>query len=94
MADLKKKESFGTIKVHHISPELPESTPTAINLHLSFEEALKLHLGLGQLLGQLNSYDRKGRAAKRTGANLCLFTNQDRITINESRSIDDAPEEE
>jgi hypothetical protein len=49
-SNLKRKTTFGTSHVDHFSPALPEATPKAINVHLSFEEALKLHLSLGQLL--------------------------------------------
>ena len=39
--------------------------PQRINLHLSFEEALKLHLGLGQLLVALNGHRPKDARRKR-----------------------------
>jgi hypothetical protein len=82
-AKIKRKGSFGTITVDHISPPVEEEIPKAINVHVSFEEALKLHLGLGQLLGHLNGYNRKTKAGRRSGVNLCLFFDKHRITINE-----------
>jgi len=47
--DIKRKSSFATPTVDHFSPTAAEGWPKAINVILSFEEALKLHLGLGQI---------------------------------------------
>ncbi|HRK20167.1 MAG TPA: hypothetical protein PLX06_00045 [Fimbriimonadaceae bacterium] len=52
---------------------------------LSFEDALKLHLGLMQALGKLNSYNRNIVAGRDSAINLCVFTEDSRITINESK---------
>lgn len=67
----------------------------AINIHLSFEEALKLHLGLTQILGHRSGYNRsttltpspspRGRGELDAGVNLCLFPGVKHITINEGR---------
>ena len=80
---IKSKKSFGTVGIDHFSPALPTNTPAAINVILSFEEALKLHLGLGQLLGTLNSYNRATTGGKKSAVNLCMWSNSKRITINE-----------
>lgn len=84
-AEIKRKKSFGTVTVDHFSPELGDGVPRAVNIHLSFEEALKLHLGLTQILGHLNGYNRSTKAGRRTGVNLCLFPGVQQITINEGR---------
>jgi hypothetical protein len=55
---IKRKSSFGTVTVNHFSPPVADGWPKAINVTLSFEEVLKLHLGLGQVLGRLNEYNR------------------------------------
>ena len=83
--EIKRKETFGGATVDHIRPKLPDGMPPALNIVLSFEEALKLHLSLGQLLGQLNSYNRSTTAGKQSAANLCLFTEKLRITVNEDK---------
>jgi hypothetical protein len=84
-SEVKRKISFGSVTVDHVSPELGTDAPKAFNIHLSFEEALKLHLGLGQVLAHLNGYNRSTKAGRRSGANLCLYTQKLRITINERR---------
>ena len=72
-SEIEGKKSFGTVSVDHFSPELGDGLPRAVNIHLSFEEALKLHLGLTQILRHLNGYNRSTKAGRRTGVNLCLF---------------------
>lgn len=84
-SEIKTKASFGTVKVDHFSPPRGEDWPKAINVVLSFEEALKLHLGLGQILGKLNSYNRNTKAGRDSAVNLCVFTDVSSITINEAR---------
>ena len=87
-SNIKTKESFGTVKIDHVGPNFGPDAPTAFNIHLGFEEALKLHFGLGQLLAKVNSYNRATRAGRRSGANLCLYTKQLRFTINEGRVLE------
>lgn len=69
----------------HFSPKLPAGTPKAINITLSFEEALKLHLGLMEGLGKLNSYKRNTVAGRNSAINLCVYSEDPRITINEGK---------
>ncbi len=45
-SEIKRKKTFGAETVDHFSPALGDGLPRAVNIHLSFEEALKLHLGL------------------------------------------------
>jgi hypothetical protein len=82
---IKTKSSFGSVQVDHFSPPLSDDVPKAVNIHISFEEAMRLHLGLGQALAKLNSYDRSTKAGKRSAVNLCLFTQEKRITVNEGK---------
>lgn len=77
------KETFGTVRIDHFSPALSEEAPKAINITLSFEEALKLNIGLQAALMKLNGYNRNTKAGKASAINLCVFTESGRITINE-----------
>ena len=90
-APIKRKKSFGSVAVDHFSPQPAAESPAAVNIHLSFEEALKLHLGLGQLLGHLNGYNRSTKAGRRSAVNLCVYPKKGRITINEGRTQRPAP---
>ncbi len=85
MAEIKTKQSFGSVSIAHISPPVTADSPKTLNVHLTFEEALKLHFSLGQLLGKLNTYKRSTTAGRRAAANLCVYTHKGRITVNEGR---------
>lgn len=84
-AEIKTKSSFGTVNVNHISPNLSEDAPNAVNITISFEEALKLQIGLVQILGKLNTYNRATTAGRRSAVNLCLYPKKQSITINEGK---------
>jgi hypothetical protein len=84
-SEIKRKKSFGSVAVDHLSPEPVDAFPPGLNIHISFEDALKLHLGLSQILGHLNGYDRSTRAGRRMAVNLCLYPKKKRMTINEGR---------
>lgn len=77
----KTKQSYGTIRIDHFSPET-EAPEKALNIILSFEEALKLHLGLLQILGDINQLDHRTKAGRNAAVNLCVYPT--RITINSS----------
>jgi len=54
-------------------------------IFLYFEEALKLHLAIGECIRKLNSYNRSTRAGKRTALNLAIHLSKGRVTINEAK---------
>jgi hypothetical protein len=81
----RRKKTFGGANVDRFSPPPSAAIPKAINCVLSFEEALKLHLSLGQLLGHLNGYDRSTKAGRRSAVNLCVYTERKRIVVVESK---------
>ena len=81
--EIKTKKTFGTLGIAGIRPEPKPGSPRALNIHMSFEEALKLHFGLGQALAKLNGYNRSTTAGKRASVNLCVYTDSNRLTINE-----------
>lgn len=81
----RRKKTFGGATVARFSPAPAPDAPKGLNCVLSFEEALKLHLSLGQLLGHLNGYDRSTRAGRSSAVNLCVYTKTKRIVVVESR---------
>jgi len=78
------KRTFGSVCVDHLTPARNVQWPKAINIKLSFKEALKLHLGLGRLLGHLTSQDHAALQGRRAAVSLCLRPGPGRITITES----------
>ncbi|MEQ1606897.1 MAG: hypothetical protein ABL999_18695 [Pyrinomonadaceae bacterium] len=83
--EIKTKQTFGGNDVVQIRPEPKDGVPTAMNVIITFEEALKLHLSLGQALAKLNSYNRSTTLGKRSAVNICLYPHKKRITINEAQ---------
>lgn len=81
--EIRKKKSFGTLYVDSVSPDYGEDYPISINMKITFEEALKLHLSLGQALAKLNSYDRATGPGKNSAVNLCYHTRTKRLAVNE-----------
>lgn len=79
----RRKKSFGGAIVTRFSPVASPDVPKSLNCYLTFEETLKLHLSLGQILGHLNGYDRSTTAGRRRGANLCVHTRTSRIVVVE-----------
>ncbi len=81
-----KQFSFGGCDFGATSPGLAEISPTTamLNVTVSFEEALKLHLAVGECVRKLNSYKRSTRAGKRTALNLAIHFTKGRITVNET----------
>ena len=81
MADPKQKKTFGGARIEVIRPAPKENSPKSENLLISFEEALKLHLAIGQALGKLNSYNRRTREGKRSCMNLCIHFGVSSATV-------------
>lgn len=77
------KKTFGGCEVARFGPPATPAWPKAINVVVSFEEALKLHLSLGQALAKLNSYNRSKTAGRRSAVNVCIYTEVPRVTVTE-----------
>jgi hypothetical protein len=81
--NIKRKRSFGSVSVDQFSSTPTSKTPANIDIKLNFRQALKLHLGLGRLLGHISLTETgekpKGRQAV---VKLSLNPAKNRITIN------------
>lgn len=82
-----KTFSFGGCDFGRTSPSLEALSPNTqvLNVEISFEEALKLHLAIGECVRKLNSYKRSTSVGKRTALNLAIHLSKGRITINEGK---------
>lgn len=85
MPDIPRKKTFGGAYAGLIRPTPQPDVPAALNVHLAFEEALKLHFALGQALARIGAYNRSTSAGKRAAVNLCLYPHKGRITIDEGQ---------
>lgn len=82
-----KTFSFGGCDFGRTSPAVGALSPNTkmLNIEIDFEEALKLHLAIGECIRKLNSYNRSTRAGKRTALNLAIHLSKGRVTINEAK---------
>ncbi|HVT13102.1 MAG TPA: hypothetical protein VHE55_12630 [Fimbriimonadaceae bacterium] len=85
MPEPKTKSSFGTVKINNFSPALPDTVPLGINVQITYEEALKLHIGLQRLLLKMDSYNRNDKRAKELGVCLCIFRDVHSLTVTEQK---------
>ena len=79
---VKKKQSYGSCTIHHLSPPRAEGWPKAINVFLRFEEALKLQLAIQARLLEINALNRATREGKAAGVILCVHIQSDRLTVS------------
>lgn len=82
-----KTFSFGGCDFGRTSPSVEALSPNTpvLNVEITFEEALKLHLAIGECVRKLNSYKRSTSAGKRTALNLAIHLSKGRVTINEGK---------
>lgn len=82
-----KTFSFGGCDFVRTSPDIETLSPNTrvLNIEVKFEEALKIHLAIGECIRKLNSYKRSTSAGKRTGLNLAVHLSKGRLTINEAK---------
>lgn len=82
-----KTFSFGGCDFGRTSPGVGALSPNTqvLNLEIGFEEALKLHLAIGECIRKLNSYKRSTAAGKRTALNLAIHLSKGRVTVNEAK---------
>jgi hypothetical protein len=79
------KKSFGTCYSTRIQPTPGEGVPKNMVITISFEEALKLHLAIGQALAKLNSYNRSTKAGRRSAVKIGLYAHDNYITVEEGK---------
>jgi hypothetical protein len=81
-----KTFSFGGCNFIQTSPDVKTLSPSTrnLNVHITFEEALKIHLAIGECIRKLNSYNRGTSAGKRTALNLNIHLDKGRLTVNKT----------
>lgn len=93
----KKAEDYhGGARFERISPDpssfkAGEKPVKSLNIHISFEQALKLSLALQSCLIQLNKFHRSDTAGKSMGVELTIHVNQRSVKVIE-KSIRPKPD--
>jgi hypothetical protein len=82
-----KTFSFGGCDFARTSPSIQDLSlnTKVLNIGITFEEALKLHLAIEECIRKLNSYKRSTSAGKRTALNLAIHLSKGRGTVNEAK---------
>jgi hypothetical protein len=82
----KKSEDYhGMAKYASTSPDVAAKGVESINIHFTFEEALRLSLAIQACLFNLNKYDRsKGRAGRDMGLSLSVKTASKSVAVIET----------
>lgn len=78
-----KTSQFGACRFDSISPKTLEETVKAINLTLSFDEALKLSLAVDECVRHLNRYNRARSVGKNAALRLVIHFDKKRIRVIE-----------
>ena len=88
MGEALRTFSFGGCTFSRTSPGTATLSPDTkmLNIEIGFEEALTLHLAIGECIRKLNQYNRTTTAGRRTALNLALHLDKSRITVNETRA--------
>lgn len=80
----KKDDYHGSCQFVRTSPDIASKQIKSVNVELTFEEALKLSLGLQAALFALNRYKRNTTKGRKMGVCLSLKTDVNSISVIEA----------
>jgi hypothetical protein len=80
-----KDGAFGACSYEKTSPQQLAQTTRAVNMVLSFEEALKLNLAIDEGVRKLGRYNRATKTGKRAGLMLIVHFDKKRIRVQEGK---------
>jgi len=84
----KSANNFGVVYLDHIDPAIPVEARKPINISMTIDEGLKLHLALLQALSDLNRLDRRSPRSRARGVTLALFPDQNRMMVEQGEVKD------
>jgi hypothetical protein len=84
-AKIFKDGAFGACSYEKTSPQQFAQTTLAVNVVLSFEEALKLNLAIDEGVRKLGRYNRATSVGKRAGLMLIVHLDKKRIRVQEGK---------
>jgi len=84
MAAKKNTFTYGSARINRLSPKIEDVSERtkAVNIVLSYEEALKLNMALQNGLMKLVQLNRATTAGKAEGINLTVYLQSERIAVN------------
>jgi hypothetical protein len=84
-AKIFKTGAFGACSYEKTSPKQLAHATRAVNVVLSFDEALKLNLAIDEGVRRLGRYNRATSAGKRAGLMLIVHFDKRRIRVQEGK---------
>jgi len=80
-----KGYTFGTCAFNHLTPPTFSDATRAVNIVVSFEEALKLDLAINEAVRTLNRNNRATREGRDAAVCLTVHLDAKRITVNPAK---------
>jgi hypothetical protein len=80
-----KKSQFGACTFASVSPSTMSPGTPALNVVVSFEEALKLSLGIDECVRKLGRYNRATSAGRNAALSILIHLDKNRIRVLESK---------
>lgn len=92
VAALREKSalSYGVIFLDQIAPPIPAEGRKLIEIDMTMDEALKLHLSLLQALTDLNRLDRRSPKSRARGIRFSLYPEQNRMMVQQGSVKDNS----
>jgi hypothetical protein len=78
------------IFLDQIAPPIPVIGRKPIEIDMTMDEALKLHLGLLQALTDLNRLDRRSPQSRARGIRFSLYPDQNRMMVEQGSVKDNS----
>jgi hypothetical protein len=86
----KRAQSYGAVFLDQITPPIPVTGRKPIEIDITLEEGLKLHLALLQALSELNRLDRRSPQARARGIRLALYPDKNRLMVEQGSVRDNS----
>jgi hypothetical protein len=86
----KRANSYGMIFLDQIAPPISVDGRKPIEIDMTMDEALKLHLGLLQALTDLNRLDRRSPKSRARGIRFSLYPDQNRMMVEQGSVKDNS----
>jgi hypothetical protein len=76
-----KTKSYGTARIHDLSPRVLKPETSAVTAHLSFGELLKVKAAIDEAVSVMNRNNRATKEGKRAGTWICFHRDTLHVTV-------------
>ena len=86
----KRVHTYGVVYLDQIAPPIPVVGRKPIEIDITLDEGLKLHLALLQALSELNRLDRRSPRSLARGVRFSLYPDQNRLMVEQGSVKDNS----